>query len=228
MSLDWGMTMSVQKIILKNREEWLHHRSKYIGGSDAACIIGLNPWKSNVQLWEEKMGLLQPEDISEKSFVQYGIAVEPIMRELFQLNHPQYKVEYEENNSWMNDKYPYAAVSHDGWMTEIDTGRKGIWECKSTEIVSSMSKEKWAGRVPDNYYCQIIHSLLVREDCEFAHLTAILTYRFRDKELYQQIKNYHFERSDLEDDISYLAKNEAIFFESLKKKKRPALILPEI
>lgn len=220
--------MAITKVLLKDREEWLHHRSKYIGGSDAACIIGLNPWKSNVDLWKEKKGLVVPEDISSKPYVQYGIAAEPIMRELFKLNYPQYIVEYEENNSWLNDKYPFAAVSHDGWITEITTGRKGVWECKSTEIVSSMSKEKWAGKIPDNYYCQLLHSLLVREDCEFAHLTALLTFKFEDKELYQQIKNYHIERADIAEDIAYLAEKESEFYESLKNGRCPALILPEL
>lgn len=220
--------MAVKKVILKDREEWLHHRSKYIGGSDAACIIGLNGWKSNVELWKEKMGFIEAEDISSKPYVQFGINAEPIMRELFQLNYPQYKVEYEENNSWLNDKYPFAAVSHDGWITEIATGRKGVWECKATEIVSSMSREKWAGKIPDNYYCQLLHSLLVREDCEFAHLTALLTYKYQDKELYQQIKNYHIERSEVDGDIAYLVEKESEYYESLQSGRCPALILPEI
>lgn len=218
----------IEKVILKDREEWLHHRSKYIGGSDSACIIGLNPWKSNVDLWKEKTGKVEAEDISSKPYVQFGINAEPILRDLFRLNYPQYKLDYDENNSYLNDKYPFAAASLDGELTDITTGRKGIWECKTTEIVSSMSKEKWAGKIPDNYYCQILHYLLVREDCEFAHLTALLTFKFEDKELYQQIKNYHIERADVAEDIAYLAEKESEFYESLKSGRCPALILPDL
>lgn len=218
----------IEMKVLKDRAEWLEHRKHYIGGSDASSVVGLNPWKSNVQLWEEKTGLVIPEDISSKPYVQFGIGAEPIIRDLFRLNYPQYKVEFVDNNSWLNDKYQFAAVSHDGWMTEITTGRKGIWECKTTEIVSSMAKEKWAGRLPDNYYVQLIHSLMVREDCEFAHLTALLTFKFKEKELYQQIKNYHIERSEVESDIQYLAEEEKKFWKQVQERKRPALILPEI
>ena len=32
------------------KEEWLKHRQVGIGGSDASCIAGLNPWKSSIQL----------------------------------------------------------------------------------------------------------------------------------------------------------------------------------
>lgn len=220
--------MAITKVLLKDRDEWLHHRSRYIGGSDAACIIGLNPWKSNVDLWKEKTGKVEAEDISSKPYVQFGINAEPILRDLFRLNYPQYKLDYDENNSYLNDKYPFAAASLDGELTDITTGRKGIWECKTTEIVSSMSKEKWAGKIPDNYYCQLLHYLLVREDCEFAHLTALLTFKFEDKELYQQIKNYHIERADIAEDIAYLAEKESEFYESLKNGRCPALILPEL
>lgn len=217
----------VEMKILASHEEWLENRKKYIGGSDASSILGLNPWKTNVQLWEEKTGLVIPEDISSKPYVQYGILAEPIIRELFKLNYPQYKVEYVENNSWINSKYPFAAVSHDGWITEIATGRKGIWECKSTEIVSSMSKEKWNKQIPDNYFAQLIHSLMVREDCDFTHLTAVLTWKFQDQEIYQQIKNYHIERSDHLEDIAYLAQEEEWFWKQVQNKVRPNLLLPE-
>lgn len=218
----------IKMIILKDRAEWLKHRMNYIGGSDCAAIIGQNPWKSNVELWLEKTGQVIPPDISDNPNVKFGTEAEPIIRELFKLNYPQYEVFYEENNSWLNDKYPFAAVSHDGWIIERDTGRKGIWECKTTEIVSSMSKEKWNNQIPMNYYCQLLHSLLVREDCEFTHLTALLTFKFDDEEVYQQIKNYHIERSEVEADIKLLESSERTFWEQVQTKKRPGLILPEI
>ena len=47
-------------------------RDKYIGGSDAGTILGLNPWKSPYTLWCEKTGLLTPEDISDKEAVWWG------------------------------------------------------------------------------------------------------------------------------------------------------------
>ena len=51
---------------LSSREKWLEARSNYIGGSDASAVIGLNPYKTNLELWQEKNGLVQPEDISGK------------------------------------------------------------------------------------------------------------------------------------------------------------------
>ena len=220
--------MAVRMIQFDSREEWLKHRVKYIGGSDCAAIVGQNPWKSNVELWLEKTGQVMAPDISDNPNVKFGTEAEPIIRELFKLNYPQYEVFYIENNSWMNDKYPFAAVSHDAWLVEKETGRKGIWECKTTEIVSSMSKEKWRNQVPMNYYCQLLHSLLVREDCEFAHLTALLTWKFEDNEIYQQLKNYHIERSEVEADIKFLESSEKGFWKQVQERRRPGLLLPNI
>jgi putative phage-type endonuclease len=216
----------IEMILLKNREEWLQHRMKYIGGSDSAAVLGMNPYRTNVELFRIKTGQLQPEDISEKPHVKYGTEAEKHIRELFKLNYPKYEVLYEENNSFINDKYPFAAASLDGWLIEKETGRHGIWECKTSEIVSSMHKEKWNNRIPDNYFCQLLHYFMVREDCEFAHLTALLTWKFSEKEIYQQLRNYHIERSEVQEDIEYLEKAERRFWQQVQTDCEPALILP--
>ena len=39
-----------------NREEWKALRKKYIGGSDAAAIVGMSPFCSQYALWAEKTG----------------------------------------------------------------------------------------------------------------------------------------------------------------------------
>lgn len=220
--------MSITMTVLSDRTEWLQHRRNFIGGSEASAIIGCNPYMSNVELWEMKTGQREAEDISGKPYVQYGIAAEPLIRETFKLNYPQYDVFYEENNSFANDRVPFAAASLDGWIVDKETGRNGIWECKTSEIVSSMHKEKWKDRIPDNYYCQILHYFMVREDCEFAHLTALLTWKFEDKEIYQQLRNYHIERSEVEEDIAFLEKSERRFCKQVQERQRPALILPGI
>lgn len=40
-------------------------------GSDAATILGKNPYKSNVDLWEEKTRRKEAPDISDKPYVKY-------------------------------------------------------------------------------------------------------------------------------------------------------------
>ena len=87
--------------ILSSREEWLNSRSR-IGGSDASAILGMNPYMTNIELWQIKTGQTIPEDISEKSYVIYGNKAEKHIRALFQLDFPQYAVSYEENNMFLS------------------------------------------------------------------------------------------------------------------------------
>jgi putative phage-type endonuclease len=217
--------MSVKMLTFPTRGEWLKARENYIGGSDSSAIIGWNPYKSNTDLWLEKTGQVQPEDISGKSYVKYGTEAEPLLRELFKLDYPEYKVMYEENNLWLNDKYPFAHASLDGWIEDED-GRKGVLEIKTTEILQSMQKEKWNKRVPDNYYVQLLHCLMVTE-FDFAILKAQLKTVF-DGVPYLQTKHYRIDRSEVEGDIQYLAQEEERFWGYVQRKQKPPLVLPEI
>ena len=212
--------------ILQNHAAWLEARSRYIGGSDAAAVLGLNPYKSNLELWQEKTGLVVPEDISEKPYVKYGHAAEGYLREMFALDFPEYEVAYAENNIWLNDAFPFAHASLDGWLTDQD-GRKGILEIKTTNILQSMQKEKWDHRIPDNYYIQVLHYLMVTE-FDFAVLKAQLKYEFQGGDVMLQTKHYKIERSEVQQDILYLAQKEADFWKNVQTKKKPALLLPEI
>ncbi len=212
--------------ILQDHDAWLEARSHYIGGSDAAAVLGLNPYKSNLELWQEKTGLMVPEDISEKPYVKYGHAAESYLRELFALDFPEYEVAYTENNIWLNDAVPFAHASLDGWLMD-QGGRRGILEIKTTNILRSMQKETWDRRIPDNYYVQVLHYLMVTE-FDFAVLKAQLKYEFPGGDIMLQTKHYKIERSEVEDDISYLARSEANFWKNVQAKKKPALLLPEI
>lgn len=209
----------------ESREEWLKARKNYIGGSDAAAALGLNPWKDNVTLWLEKTGQIIPEDISDKPYVQYGTQAERHLRGLFRLDFPEYKVFYVENNMFTNDAFPWAHYSADGWLEDQD-GRKGILEIKTTNILQSMQKEKWKDKIPDNYYCQLLHGLMVTE-FEFAVLKAQLKFDYGG-EIVMHTRHYKIERSEVEADIEYLQSSERSFWKSVQDRKQPALILPEI
>lgn len=215
----------VEMIQLKDRAEWLEARKNRIGGSDAACIVGMNPYRSNVELWEIKTGQVEAEDISDKPYVKYGSEAEQHLRELFKLDFPQYKVSYVEDNMWLNDKYPFAHASLDGWL-EDEQGRKGILEIKTTNILQSMQKEKWKNRIPDNYYIQVLHYLMVTE-FDFAVLKSQLKYDY-DGDIMLTTKHYKIERDEVQDDIEYLQKAERRFFECIKEDRQPNLVLPVI
>lgn len=216
--------MAVTMKVLKYREEWLKNRSR-IGGSDASAIVGMNPYMTNTDLFLIKTGQMQQADISDEPYVKYGTEAEKHLRELFKLDFPEYQVFYEENNMWFNDRFPWAHASLDGWLVDQE-GRKGIWECKTTNILQSMQKEKWSNRIPDNYYIQVLHYLMVTE-FDFVVLKAQLKTEFNGVP-YLQTKHYFIEREEVEADIEYLIESERRFWQNVQENRKPDLILPGI
>lgn len=210
---------------LGSRDEWLQARGKRIGGSEASAVVGLNPYMSNTDLWSIKTGRREAEDISDKPYVRYGHDAEPLLRELFKLDFPDYKVGYRDNNLFINSRYPWAHASLDGWLQDPE-GRTGILEIKTTEILQSMQKEKWKDRIPDNYYLQVLHYMMVME-ADFACLKAQLKYDY-DGDIYLQIRHYWIERQDVENDIRILSEKEEEFWHHMQNGTRPATLLPEI
>lgn len=210
--------------LFDNGDEWLEGRKSRIGGSDAGSIMGVNPWKDNVTLWREKTGLAKPKDLSGNKLVDYGKEAETYLRSLFELDHPEYIMHYKDFNMWSNEKYPFAHASLDGWLEEQDSIRLGIWECKTTEIASSSQWEKWDGRIPDTYYCQILHYMAVT-GFDFAVLTAQIKYR-KDGQMYKTTRDYHIERSDVQDDIDALIEEEKAFYDCILNNRMPNMKLP--
>ena len=215
----------VDMTVLNNREEWLVNRRKGLGGSDCSAVIGLNPYKSIVDLWREKTGRTEQEDISDKPYVKYGTQAERYLRELFKLDYPQYKVDYVENNSFYNPKYPFARASLDGWLTD-DSGRKGILEIKTTEILSAGQRAKWKDRIPDNYFCQVLFYMAVIE-ADFAVLKAQIK-TVIDGDVRLETKHYKIERADVQGDIDYLMNACRDFWQYVKDDKEPPLVLPSL
>ena len=166
-----------------SKPEWLLARKGKIGGSDAAAVLGLNPYKNNVEFWNEMVGITKPRDISNEPYVIYGSRAEEHIRAIF--------------------------------------------ECKTSELFGSMHKEKWDGEhIPDNYYIQVLHYLMVTE-YEFVELRAQIKSVW-NKSIRLITKDYHIERADVEEDIEIIKRSEREFMELVKKRKKPALILPEI
>lgn len=211
---------------LSSREEWLERRSGKIGGSDAASIVGVSPWKSNVQLYREKIGEADPGDISDSPAVVYGVKAEPLLRDLFILDHPRMAVNYEEFNSWENTRYPWALASLDGWLID-DRNRNGILEIKTATIRTSAQWKEWDGRIPDHYYVQVLHYMMVME-ADFAVLRACIRKEGAEGFIEAAIRDYWIERAECLEDIQILETEEELFYRQIQNREEPALRLPNV
>lgn len=213
-------------IQINNREEWLKARqAQGIGGSESSCVIGANKYQTNVDLWELKTGRKEPPDLSNNSAVQFGKFAEPLLRELFKQDYPEYLVDYHEFWLYVNDRYPFIFATLDGELKAPD-GSRGILEIKTTTIQNKLQWEQWDGGVPDSYYVQILHQLAAT-GWDFAILKAYIRYH-KDGEVRISIRHYRIERAEVQNDIDYLIAAETKFWKQVQNDEKPDLILPEI
>lgn len=130
---------------MQNREAWLAMRNKGIGGSEAACIIGMSKWKSPFQLWLEKTGQVEPEDISDKECVYWGNVFEQAVADRFCIETGK---KVRRQGMLQDELYPFMFANVDRWVVGENAGL----ECKTT---NAFNKDEWEGdNIPDAYYCQ--------------------------------------------------------------------------
>lgn len=210
-------TQSFKVLRLKDRDEWLEKRQRRIGGSDASALIGMNPWKTKAQLWDDKVEGKRQEIWSPA--IEYGTKAEEHLRALFALKHPDLDVQYEPDIILDSKLYDWMAYSPDGLLLRKD-GSRGIWECKTHLVHGKADYNEWRDRIPDAYYIQVIHGLIVT-GFDFVILTAEL--RFSDGSA--RIIEVTIERNEnVEEDIKWLLDKEKEEIERYYiPKKRPPL-----
>lgn len=218
-----------KKEIYKTKEEWLKNRG--FGGSSASAILGVNPWMTILDLYKSIVHKKEEKHIDQSNeAMQYGTRCESLMRQLYVLDYESiYKVHkpYQYEMYRRIDK-PYLTATPDGILTTIADGKKGIWECKTHDIKNRADDEAWANSIPQNYFIQCLHYLVVMKDCDFVVLNAKLRYfdyynSDGKKLLYQKIIYHVIWRSEVLDQIEYLEKMETKFWEhNIQKKIMPS------
>jgi len=132
------------------KEEWLLARKSGIGGSDAASVVGLNPYKSSVSVYIDK---ITEEAKEEKNYkMELGQKLEDFVAKEFSLitNKDVRNV----NGILKNDKYPFAIANID----KAIVGEKAFLECK---VTNSYSKKEWKEQPPIHYQIQCFHYMAV-------------------------------------------------------------------
>jgi len=146
----------VPRIDLKTREAWLEHRTQGIGASDAPVILGISPWKSALQLYAEKLGLMSVTQ-AETNYLLWGLRLEPVMAEAY----------HEETGRGTYSDGQYVVYTHPWheWMfctldrKVIDKEKgQGVLEFKTA---ASFKHSEWKEGAPLMYQVQVQHQLAV-------------------------------------------------------------------
>ena len=141
-----------------SREDWLEVRKNGIGSSDAAAAVGLNPYKSQLELWMEKTGrdagLPKPDPNDDTSPMYWGTLLE-----VFVAAHYTKK-------SGNRIRKVNAVLQHPehAWMlANLDREVTGatdvqILECKTAGMNGA---KLWRDGVPEYVQLQVLHQLAV-------------------------------------------------------------------
>lgn len=146
------------------REQWLEERRKGIGSSDAAAIIGLDPYKSPLQVLFDKLGMMQEKEMTEA--MRFGIEAEQYVADRFTEATGKETVTFV-NSISANPKYPFALASIDRFIPAEQT----FVEIKTTSMWN-LGKFK-DGKYPAHYYVQCVHQMAVL-DVPYCYLAVYI------------------------------------------------------
>lgn len=138
-------------------DAWLEARRNGIGASDAAAILGVNPWTSPFALYCEKLRL-RPSSREETEAMEWGKTLEPFVATKYQqqtdrqiLDPGRFTVRYA-------DAPPYLLATLDREIVGDSRG-PGVLECKTC---SAFKADEWeGGDAPMAYLVQLQHQLAV-------------------------------------------------------------------
>ena len=173
--------------------EWLNWRRGVIGASDAATIMGENPWASSRRLLEEKLGL-HPA-FSGNAATREGHQLEGFARESLEKKY-RHKIL---PTVVQDSKDPFLAASLDG----IDSSKTRIYEIKCG--LKSYEKTRDTGTVPSYYFAQLQHMMMVTQ------LDSLIFAAYRPDE---KLISFEVERDERY--IKRLRKVELSFIKELK------------
>lgn len=130
-------------------QDWKKWRSEGLGASDSPAIMGVSPWKTRYQLWEEKAGLVVPDDQGNWA-TKRGNELEPKARAHYELTYGiEMPIAFVEHKT-----YPFIRASLDGY----NEAQSIVLEIKCPgKDDHDLAKQ---GKVPEKYYPQLQHQLL--------------------------------------------------------------------
>lgn len=150
--------LKLVKTLNLSRDQWLAVRKSGIGSSDAAAAVGLNPYKSQLELWMEKTGrdaaLPKVDPNDETSPMYWGTLLEPIVAAHYT------------KRTGNRVRRINAVLRHrtEPWMlANIDREVVGasdvqILECKTA---GQNGARLWRHGVPEHVQLQVMHQLAV-------------------------------------------------------------------
>lgn len=147
-----------------NEDDWHTLREKRIGGSDIGAILGVNKYKSIIDVYIDKTEGISFEG-NESTY--WGHIHESTIMKEFGKRHKEFIV-YQAPYSVIDD---FLIANLDGVLKDKENGEYGVLEIKTT---NAFNYKDWDGDVvPQYYYAQVQHYLMLT-GYKFAYIAVLI------------------------------------------------------
>lgn len=119
------------------RPDWLELRKKGLGGSDAAAVLGISPFRTARDLYYDKLGIVTTDDPVNWVALEVGTLLEPLVARIFEAK-TGLKV-YQRKCMFQHPLYPWMLADLD-YLVDLPDGTTAIVEIKTTNY---NAKDKW-------------------------------------------------------------------------------------
>jgi len=135
--------------------QWHLDRQKGIGGSDASTVLGINPWKSRLQLYHEKIDKITADKIDNNNIrFKLGHVLEPMIAEEYSRKTKRI---IESRPSKIHSDYPFMVGNIDRDIVKSERPTPGILEIKTRGAFVDWHGEE----IPLYYISQVQHYMAV-------------------------------------------------------------------
>lgn len=129
-------------------------RTSGIGGSDVGVLCGLSPRKTPYELYLLKRGELEPDD-SDNEYMRFGRRLEKPIADEFAYRTG--RKTWRQRRTLRHPQHKFLLANIDRW--QVRGHETGVYEGKNSDW---RMRSLWTqGGVPDTYYLQLQHYLLV-------------------------------------------------------------------
>lgn len=129
--------------------EWHKERQNYIGASEVGAILGLNPWKSRLDVYLEKVAE-EPVIIDMNERMRWGLIHEAVIASEF-CRRTGLKVQ-QWTKGHQSKKFPFLRASADRLIIGAEGKGTGVLEIKTA---NGFYANSWSEEVPLMYYAQL-------------------------------------------------------------------------
>ena len=127
-----------------------------IGGSDAGAVLGIDPYRSKMELYLQLTGQLQPSDV-ENERMWCGRMLQDALQGMFEQRSHRSTVSL--NVILQHPDYDWMIATPDAFILPCNTDGIGILELKNT---GTFMAHNWKdGAIADSAYAQLLHYLMV-------------------------------------------------------------------